>query len=148
MIKADDDIAADITGRCYCGATEIKATQVPQAVAYCHCIDCRRMTGAPVAAFAAFNEGAVTFTPNEGRKVAANPSVVRTFCADCGSPLAARYEYLPGQVYIAVGVLDQAADLVPLLHAHESQRLKWLHIEDDLERFAASSRSRLVDVAN
>ena len=43
-----------ITGRCYCGKTTIRASRPPQMVAYCHCQDCRRATGAPVAAFAAF----------------------------------------------------------------------------------------------
>jgi hypothetical protein len=64
------------------------------------------VTGAPVAAFAAFDEVAVTFTPDQGRKVAASPGVTRTFCAVCGSPQTGRYDYLPGQVYIAVGILD------------------------------------------
>ncbi|NQU56428.1 MAG: GFA family protein [Rhodospirillales bacterium] len=147
MTKADDDNLTAITGRCYCGATTIRATQSPRAIAYCHCTDCRRVTGAPVAAFAAFDEAVVTFSPDEGRRVAANPGVTRTFCAVCGSPLTGRYEYLPGQVYIAVGVLDQASDLAPQLHAHESQRLTWLHIDDDLERFATTSRSRLANAA-
>lgn len=148
MTKPDDEAATEITGRCYCGATTIRATQPPQTIAYCHCIDCRRVTGAPVAVFAAFDETAVTFTPNEGRKVTANPGVARTFCAVCGSPLAGRYEYLPGQVYIPVGVLDQAGDLAPQLHAHESQRLAWLHIDDDLERFAKTSRARLINAVD
>lgn len=146
-MTADDATATVVTGRCYCGATTISTTQAPQAIAYCHCIDCRRVTGAPVAAFAAFDEKAVTFTPDEGRKIAANPGVTRTHCAACGSPLAGRYDYLPGQVYIGVGVLDQANDLVPGVHAHESQRLTWLHIDDDLERDASSSRSKLVHTA-
>jgi len=98
---ANDDNTAAITGQCYCGRTTIRTTQKPLAVAYCHCADCRRVTG--------------------------------------------RYDYLPGQVYIAIGILDQADDLAPQLHAHEAQRLDWLHIEDDLERFATSSRSRLGD---
>ncbi|WP_441320159.1 GFA family protein [Inquilinus sp. CA228] len=144
---ADADIPTTITGRCYCGATTIHATQAPHAVAYCHCIDCRRVTGAPVAVFAAFDEGAVIFTPDEGRKVAASPGVTRTFCAVCGSPLTGRYDYLPGQVYIAIGILDQANDLAPQLHAHEAQRLIWLHIDDELERFAKSARSQLTDAA-
>ena len=147
MTKTDDDTATVITGRCYCGATTISATQAPQAVAYCHCTDCRRVTGAPVAAFAAFDEAVVTFSPDEGHKVVANPGVTRTFCSACGSPLTGRYAYLPGQVYIAIGLLDQASDLAPQLHAHESQRLPWLHIHDDLERFATTSRSRLADTA-
>jgi hypothetical protein len=147
MAVADADTSNTITGRCYCGATTIRATQAPQAVAYCHCIDCRRVTGAPVAAFAAFDEAAVTFTPDQGRKVAASPGVTRTFCAVCGSLLTGRYDYLPGQVYIAVGIFDQANDLAPQLHAHETQRLTWLHIDDELERFAKSARSQLTDAA-
>ena len=148
MVKSDEGAAIVLSGRCYCGATTISATQTPKTIAYCHCIDCRRVTGAPVAAFAAFDETAVTFAPNEGRKVAVNPGATRTFCAACGSPLAGRYDYLPGQVYIALGVLDQAADLAPRLHAHEAQRLPWLHIDDDLERFATTSRSRLADTTD
>ena len=136
--------APDITGRCYCGRTTIAATRPPSAVAYCHCIDCRRATGAPVAAFAAFDEADVTFTPNDGTKANVNPGVERTFCPDCGSPLAGRYDYLPGQVYVAVSLLDQADDLAPQLHAHASQRLKWLHIDDDLERDVSTSRAKLL----
>ena len=145
MAMTDAKNSTVVTGRCYCGATTIRATQSPKAIAYCHCTDCRRVTGAPVAAFAAFDEVAVTFTPSEGRRVAVNPGVTRTFCETCGSPLAGRYDYLAGTVYIAVGVLDQANDLVPQLHAHESQRLTWLHIDDDLQRFSGSARSLLRD---
>ena len=143
----DTDASTVITGRCYYGATTIGATQRPQSIAYCHYIDCRRVTGAPVAAFAAFDERAVTVSPNKGREVVANPGVKRTFCAVCGSPLTGSYAYLPRQVYIPVGILDQAGDLAPELHAHESQRLTWLHIDDDLERFATTSRTRLSDAA-
>lgn len=136
---------APITGRCYCGATTLRAAHPPHAVAYCHCLDCRRVTGAPVAAFAAFDDAWVTFSPDAGRRVSVNPGVERTFCAACGSPLAGRYDYLPGQVFIAIGVLDQAEALAPQLHAHAARRLSWLHIADDLERFEVTSRARLAD---
>lgn len=132
-----------ISGRCYCGATTFRAARPPLRVAYCHCADCRRSTGAPVAAFACFEEGDVTFAPSEGRRAAASSGVKRTFCPSCGSPLSGRYDYLPGQVYVPLGLIDQAADLPPGLHAHASERLPWLHIADELERFGASSRSRL-----
>ncbi len=143
MTQQNDDGAHGITGRCYCGATTIKAAGKPRTVAYCHCADCRRVSGAPVAAFAAFDEGAVTFSPTEGRKVAVNPGVERTFCPSCGSPIAGRYDYLPGQVFVSLGILDQADGLAPELHAHAAERLKWLHIDDDLERVGASSREQL-----
>jgi len=70
----------------------------------------------------------------------ANPGVTRTFCKTCGSPLTGRYGYLPGKVYIAVSLLDQADDYAPELLAHVSKQLEWLDIEDDLERFKNSAR--------
>ncbi|MGI9485395.1 MAG: GFA family protein [Geminicoccaceae bacterium] len=139
----DDNGKPKITGRCYCGATRIRAAALPTAVAYCHCSDCRRVTGAPVAAFAAFDITDVTFSPDEGRAIGVNPGVTRNFCTTCGSPLAGRYDYLPGTVYIALGLLDQADDIPPELHAHFGNKLTWLHIDDDLERHSSSARSRL-----
>ena len=133
------------TGRCYCGAITFSASQAPQAIAYCHCDSCRRATGGVVAAFAAFDERAVAFTPDDGRRIAINPGVSRTFCAACGSSLTGRYSYLPGQVYISLGVIDQADDFEPGIHTHHSERLRWLHIDDDLERLAGSGRSTIND---
>lgn len=147
MITSNDNRATVLTGRCYCGATTFSTTQEPQTVAYCHCDSCRRATGGPVAAFAALDEEAVTFIPNEGRKVEINPGVTRTFCADCGSSLTGRYDYLPGQVYISLGVIDQANDLAPKIHSHDSERYSWLHIEDNLERVAATARSKINDAS-
>lgn len=115
----------------------------PQTVAYCHCDDCRRATGGPVAAFAAFGEGDLIFEPDEGKQVSVTPGATRTFCENCGSSLTGRYAYLADQVYVAIGVIDQADDLAPVLHAHEAERLAWLHIDDDIERFPASGRTGL-----
>ena len=53
------DAPPRFTGRCYCGGITLSAQESPQTIAYCHCTDCRRITGAPVAAFAAFAENAV-----------------------------------------------------------------------------------------
>ncbi|MGI3169270.1 GFA family protein [Pseudooceanicola sp. C21-150M6] len=128
-----------LSGRCYCGACSISAGPLLTA-AYCHCTDCRRVTGGPVAAFAAVAEGTVTVT-GPVRHVAATAGVLRQFCGSCGSPLTARFDYLPGQVYLPVGVMDDPDALAPRLHAHAAARLCWLHIADDLPREAASSRA-------
>lgn len=136
-------VSLPITGRCYCGTITVTATKAPDVVAYCHCVDCRRVTGAPVSAFAAFSEAALTFVPDEGHSVSPTAGVSRSFCGACGSPLASRFDYLPGQVYIPLGLIDQADVLQPQMHSYESQRLPWLHIEDDAERFERSSRARL-----
>jgi len=96
-----------------------------------------------VAVFAAFDESCVTFVPQIGKEVTANPGVTRRFCGECGSPLSGSYDYLPGQIYVAVGLFDRADELIPDVHAHEGQRISWLHINDDLPRFEASARTAL-----
>lgn len=93
--------------------------------------------------FAAFDENAVTFTPNEGVSSNVTNGVTRSFCPKCGSSLVGRYDYLPGQVYISMGVIDQANDLTPEIHTHESERLTWLHIDDDLERVGGTGGLKL-----
>lgn len=141
--EATPEPSLPITGRCYCGGRRIRAARVPQTVVYCHCADCRRASGAPVAAFAAFAETDVAFDPPLDRSASAAPGARRWFCPDCGSPLASAYDYLPGQVYVSLGLLDQADVLPPRLHAHDANRLGWLCIADDLPREGASSRARL-----
>ncbi len=134
---------APITGRCYCGRTTLSATARPRTVTYCHCSDCRRITGAPVAAFAAFAPHQVQFAPSKGPRKSFTKGVDRWFCLDCGTQLCARYDYLPVYLYVPIGILDQAADLVPEGHSHANSTLPWLHIQDDLPRDRASGRDRL-----
>lgn len=131
-----------ITGRCYCGAASLNAN-APHFVTYCHCADCRRWTGAPVGAFAAFSPDTIEFEPALGQPFSVAPGVERWACERCGSPLAARFDYLPGQLYVPLGLLDQAADLSPALHCHTAARLPWLKIEDGLPRQEGSGRVAL-----
>lgn len=132
-----------ITGQCYCGAIRFQAMNPPKTVTYCHCGDCRRVTGAPVAAFAAFSDETISFSPNAGREISINPGVTRSFCGTCGSPITGRYRYIPNTVYIGLGLFDHAEDYPPTLHSHESNRLDWLHIHDALERHSSSARTKL-----
>ena len=132
-----------ITGRCYCGGITVHADTTPLSVTYCHCSDCRRLTGAPVAAFAAFASTDVHLTPEPAESNAVPTGIRRWFCPDCGSALAAQFDYLPGQTYVPVGILDQAGDYPPTQHAHHGSRLPWLTIADDTVRIDGTSRDRL-----
>lgn len=139
-----DNIENDmVTGRCYCGRSTFKASKPPKTVAYCHCDDCRRSTGSPVAAYAAFNEHDIVFAPDTGKQISGGGVAVRSFCPSCGSPLTGRYDYLPGTVYVPVGLLDHADDFPAELHAHNDNRLPWLHLLDELPKHSGSARTQL-----
>ena len=131
-----------IKARCYCGVVSFDLDTEPEAVTYCHCGDCRRWTGAPVAAFAAIASVAVnTNELGAGRKFPSGTT--RWNCADCGSPLLARFDYLPGQSYIPIGIISNAADFEPGLHCHADSALPWLKIDDALPRSHGSGRETL-----
>jgi len=132
-----------IEGRCYCGERRVIASQAPLTVTYCHCTSCRRASGAPVSAFAAFQAEAVTITPDPGKAVSPTPGVTRHFCPTCGSPLWATYDYLPGQIYVPVGIFEAAEDLAPERHSHLQEKLSWLCLSDDLPGSAGSGRADL-----
>lgn len=121
----------------------VEANAPPEVVTYCHCNDCRRLSGAPVAAFAAFAEDVLDFRPDRGRFHSSSPAVERWSCPSCGTQLAALYDYLPGQIYVPIGLFDQAADLVPSHHSHADSALPWFHLNDELGRSGASGRDVL-----
>ncbi|MEP4198935.1 MAG: GFA family protein [Aliishimia sp.] len=130
------------TGRCYCGHVTVSA-QALQTVAYCHCASCRRWTGGPVSAFAAFAPKDLTTDPPLGPPLSTVPGVERWSCPQCGSPIAARFEYLPDQVYVPVGIMDQIDDLAPASHSHFGEKVTWLHMQDGLPREDESARDVL-----
>ena len=141
---AEDPQNHVVTGRCYCGSTLLTSRTPSQLVPYCHCSDCRRLTGAPAAAFAAFSEDAVSIRPARPLVTPADAGVRRSFCSDSGSPLAAWFDYLPGQVYVPLGLLDKASDFPAQMHSHVDAKLPWLEIADDAKRGEGSSRAGLV----
>lgn len=96
-----------------------------------------------MAAFAAFSEGDVQISGAKLTSVSVSDGVERSFCGDCGSPVLGRYAYLPGQIYVSLGLLDQAGALAPETHCHVDEALGWLHIEDNAERIAGTARAVL-----
>ncbi len=132
-----------LSGRCYCGAVTLEFDTPPETVAYCHCADCKRWTGSPLPAFAAFAKDALTATSDMPEPFSTVQGVRRWICKVCGSPLAAAFDYLPNQIYVPIGVLDQAGSLAPQLHCHAENEIEWLHLHDGLPRTEGSARAEL-----
>lgn len=133
-----------ITGQCYCGQVSFSTTRPPITVAFCHCKDCQRWTGSPAPAFAAFERSDLNVAPALGDPVITNPGVERWNCNQCGSPLAATFDYIPDQIYIPLGLTDQANQLPAQIHCFSEKQLSWLHITDDAERANGTGRDALI----
>jgi len=121
-----------LSGQCFCGAITYQVSGEPDFVALCHCIDCRRASGAPMVAWAMFPEAALTLTKGTPKTINSSGTAMRSFCADCGSGLFYRNEaVLPGIVDVQTATLDNPEALPPALHMQTAERIGWmLHVED------------------
>ena len=129
------------TGGCRCGAVRFEASAEPHHVSYCHCDDCRRASGAPVAAFVGFMADEVALGGNSLTRFENGP-VTRSFCGVCGSPIAYMDARIGDRVYFMLGAMDRPALYRPTHHAHVRSQLPFVHMPDGLPRHVGSSVSR------
>ena len=124
------------SGQCQCGAIRFRLNAEPGTVALCHCVDCRRSSGAPVMAWAEFPEASLTMIQGEPRTVNSSGTAMRSFCSDCGTGLFYRNDaILPGLVEVQLAALDAADTLAPTMHIQTAERLSWMERVHDLPAF-------------
>ncbi|HMT42761.1 MAG TPA: GFA family protein [Sphingorhabdus sp.] len=123
-------------GGCHCGAVRYEVSGEPQHVALCHCSDCRKSSGAPMVAWAAFTEDQFKLVEGEPVTFNSSGSAMRSFCPKCGSGLYYRnVEFLPGIVDIQSATLDDPDALPPGAHIQTAERLGWMETAHSLPAF-------------
>lgn len=131
-----------VTGGCLCGAVRYQYRGEVGAAGYCHCTDCRRVSGSAfgisvrvqVAGFRVISGQPRGFTKigDSGRPV------TRYFCADCGSPLYTAPPLHPGVYFIKAGSLDDPSVVKPDREAWTRSRVAWAEIDPDIASFDTS----------
>ena len=102
------------TGGCHCGAIRYELEGPPNDVALCHCNDCRKNSGAPVMAWAGYDDDRLKITRGEPKTFRMSPVSFRNFCGECGTGLFYRNsEMLPGKVEIQSSTLDDPEAMPP-----------------------------------
>ncbi len=136
MTKADTH-----EGGCLCGAVRFEARGEPLWIAHCHCASCRRNTGAAVATFVGVRRDGFRHLAVKPAVYESSPKVWRSFCRACGTPLTYEAARCADEVHINISTLDEPAAFAPTMHVHVAEQLPWLHMDDGLPRYAASSRN-------
>ncbi len=98
-----------------CGAVRYEAAGEPISVIHCHCLSCRRHTGAPVVTLVGLKKDRVRFTAGVRGLYQSSPGVGRGFCSQCGTPLT--WEGDGGElgplIEIHIGTLDDPSRFTP-----------------------------------
>lgn len=126
-------------GGCQCGAVRYEVSGEPQYVALCHCEGCRKSSGAPMVAWAAFTEDGFRVARGEAKTYNSSGSAMRNFCPDCGTGLYyTNADVLPGLVDIQVATLDDPSVFPATGHIQTAERIDWMadvHSLPEFERY-------------
>lgn len=111
-------------GGCNCGRVRLQIRGEPVRVGLCHCLTCRKETGAPFMVFAVWDRDQVTITGETGSWAATTDH--RHFCPVCGSALFGTHDG-DNEVEVRLGALDKApSELVPVYELWISRREHWM----------------------
>jgi hypothetical protein len=83
---------------------------------------------------------AVSASPATCRKHVSSPGVRRSFCAECGSPIAYEADRVPDEIHLYHGTLDDPGAVEAEAHVHAGEQLPWFEVHDSLPRYEAGGR--------
>ncbi len=128
--------ARTFAGGCLCGAVRFRIEGEPAWVACCHCSMCRRAHGAGSVAWVGVPAARLLLTKGAAHltRYQSSAGATRSFCGRCGSPMLFEAARWPGEVHVALGLLDPDHGLRPTAHAFFDDRAPWVHVDDGLPR--------------
>lgn len=123
-----------VEGSCLCGGVRYQVDGEPKWMTRCHCVQCRKASGAEFATNASFP--LASFRVREGDSLLSSyewrPGEARYFCSRCGSQLFKRSASKPEYVRLRLGTLDTELDSQPREHLFVGEKPAWSVITDDL----------------
>ncbi len=120
-------------GHCLCGQLTFQTTGEPDWVAYCHCASCRRHTASPVTCFVNLKLSNVIFSGDRST-FASSPGVTRSFCAQCGTPVAYETSKRSNEIDLYLNVFDDPVAFTPQKHVFFDEHISWFDVNDNLPR--------------
>ena len=125
-----------------------QSSTLPISITICHCIECRKASGAPFLAFGLFHNTALDWSnPSLDSdpppiKLTASPvseqnvsMAVRGSCGNCSSPLFMKYHCRPDGTSVVMGIVDDSkvigSIVKPKEHIFVGEKAKWWELTDD-----------------
>ncbi len=129
--------SGSIEGGCLCGGTRYRLLTAPVGVGDCHCIDCRRASGAPYVTWGSVRPDQLEVCKGEPRQVR-HADRIRTFAACCGTPLFFAED--DQWIDVAIATLDDPTPFAPEKAIWTEDRLPWVPLDPARPHFVRSSR--------
>jgi hypothetical protein len=122
-------------GGCLCGRVRYRVAGAPRAGAICHCVSCRKASGAQSVAWLTFPSSNLSFVSGEPAKYRSSAEVSRTFCGGCGTTLTYQHDGDPDLIDVTATSLDAPEEFPPTRHVWLEDKIAWESVTDGLPRF-------------
>jgi hypothetical protein len=126
-----------IEGGCLCGKVRYSGEAEPIFAGVCHCANCQRGFGSAFSTVLAVPKAALkisgTVKTYEGKGDSGN-ATYKSFCPECGSPIADEAQIMPDVVMILAGTLDDKGGVKPAMQIYCDSAQPWALL-GDLQRF-------------
>jgi hypothetical protein len=122
-------------GGCLCGAMRYRVVGKPRRTTSCHCLHCRRASGAPFVTWMEFPSSDFTWLSGTPARYESRPQVTRGFCRNCGSQLTYEHAAEPGTIDLTACSLDNVDAVSPEDHVWCDRMVPWVKLSDGLPRY-------------
>jgi hypothetical protein len=130
-----------LTGGCQCGRVRYETDGVPFHETLCHCVDCRRVTGAPAVAWFSVRTAQLRFVSGAPRRFASSERAMRGFCPDCGTALTFQYNAMPDEIDVTIASLDDPEAVRPLDQLWTRSRPSWMERAAELPAYRTTRKA-------
>lgn len=120
-----------IEGGCLCGGLRYRLRQNPEGVENCHCIDCRRASGAPFVTWGSVRAELMELLRGKLR-VIRHADRLRSFAACCGTPLFFQREEGAEWMDVTIASLDDPAPFAPETAIWTEDTLSWIRLDPSM----------------
>src|SRR5262245_30310509 len=126
-----------LTGACRCGAIRFEVEDAFAYAGYCHCGQCRAMSGSAFAAFGGIERDRFAVVRGAERLAlyGKGPTQTVNFCRACGGSVFVELSR-DGFVHVPLGALDAQPRTMPSFHAFVGFKAPWYEITDALPQYA------------
>jgi hypothetical protein len=112
-------------GGCLCGLIRYRITGAPVSSSLCHCVSCRRASGAPTVAWLTVERAQFEIFLGSPRSFQSSPGVLRQFCGSCGTALTYENTKNPRTIDITTLSLDDPNRFPPDDEVWLEHKVSW-----------------------
>ena len=133
---------AALRGSCLCGGVRFELSEAPETLRYCHCQNCKKLSGGIGTVNGRVPSSAIRIVEGEELLQTFEPpgGTAKTFCLACGSNLFGGGWPDSETCSIRATAIDDPFDARPSAHIFVRSLAAWETLPDDgLERFETTS---------